>query len=106
MESGIGAISNHGKGKSSGKADEGLYVYTDLCKESIVYGEERPLLKRVGKNGESKWDYSFDTPFYFPVKKQEVREFEIYIKRELDKDATELIKPVYLTLHFKQYPFF
>ena len=94
------------KGKSSSKADEGLYVYTDLCKESIVYGEERPLLKRLEKSGKGKWDYAFDTPFYVPVKKQELREFEIYIKRELNKDATELIKPVYLTLHFKQYPFF
>lgn len=93
------------KGKSSSKADEGLYVYTDLCKESIVYGEERALLRRLEKTEKGKWDYTFDTPFYVPVKK-ELREFEIYIWREHDKDATELNKPVYLTLHFKQYPFF
>ena len=94
------------KGKSSSKDNEGLYVYTDLGKESIVYGEERSLLRRMHRNVKGKWDYTFDTPFYVPVKKQEVQEFEIYIKRERDVNATQLIKPVYLTLHFKQYPFY
>jgi hypothetical protein len=89
-----------------GKADEGLYIYTDLCKESIVYGEERPLLRRLEKNSKAKWDYTFTNPFYVPVTKQELREIEIYIKRENDEDATDLMKPVYLTLHLKQYPFF
>ena len=31
------------KGKSATKADEGLYIFTDLCKETIVYGQERPF---------------------------------------------------------------
>ena len=83
-----------------------IYVYTNLCKESIVFGEERPLLRRLEKNRKAKWDFTFDTPFYIPVKKQEFREFKIYIKRDRDKDATELNNPMYLTLHFKQYPFF
>lgn len=94
------------KGNSVSKADDGLYVYSDLCRESIVYGEERPLLQRLEKSGKGRWDYSLDNPFYVPVKKQELREFEIYIKRERDQDATQLMKPVYLTLHLKQYPFF
>lgn len=104
----VGLVQFHAteKGKSNTKADEGLYVYTDLCKESIVYGEERALLGRLEKNGKGKWDYAFQNPFYVPVKKQELQEFEIYIKREQEQDATELIEPVYLTLHFKQYPFF
>jgi hypothetical protein len=91
--------------KSSIKADEGLYIYADLCKESIVYGEERPLLRRLKKSSRGKWDYILDTPFYLPVSKHEVRDFEIYIKGERDEDISHLVKPVRLTLHFKHYPF-
>ena len=94
------------KGGAHSKADDGLYVYTDLCKESIVYGEERPLLNRVEKTSKGRWDYEIGNPFYVPVKKQELREFEIYIKREDDEYATELRKPVFITFHLKQYPFF
>jgi hypothetical protein len=94
------------KGNSVTKVDEGLYIYSDLCQESIVYGEERPLLRRIEKSSKGRWDYTFNNPFYVPVKKQELRDLEIYIKREHDKDAIELMKPVYLTLHLKRYPFF
>ena len=93
------------KTRNKSKADDGIYIYSDLCKESIVYGEERPLLRRLEKNAKGKWDFIFDNPFYVPVKKKEVRVFQIYIKRESDDFATELIKPVYLTLHLKRYPF-
>ena len=93
------------KGTSRSKSDEGLYIYSDLCKESIVYGEERPLLNRLEKSSKGKWDYLFDNPFYVPVKKSELWEFLVYIKREDGEDASELMKPVYLTLHLKPFPF-
>lgn len=93
------------KAKSTIKADEGLYIYTDLCKESIVNGEERPLLRRLEKSSKGKWDYILDPPFYLPVTKSELREFEVYIKGERDEEPQQLIKPVHLTLHFKHYPF-
>ena len=32
------------KAKSTQKADDGIYIYSDLCKDSILFGEERPLL--------------------------------------------------------------
>ena len=41
------------KEKVKSKATDAIYIYSDLCKESIVYGEERPLLKRLGKNKKS-----------------------------------------------------
>lgn len=93
------------KSSSSIKADEGLYIYTDLCKESIVNGEERPLLRRLEKNGKGKWDYLLD-PFYVTVKKRDFREFNIYIKKEDGTEAIDLLKPVRLTLHLKRCPFF
>lgn len=93
------------KSKSTLKADDGLYIYTDLCKDAIVRGEERPLLRRLEKSSRGKWDYILDQPFYVPVSKTEVREFEVYIKREGGEEAAHLVKPVHLTLHFKRYPF-
>ena len=92
--------------KSKSKASVGLYIYSDLCGESIVKGEERPLLRRLEKNKKSKWDYNIDNPFYLPVRKKELRDFEIYIEQDDNADASDLSKPVHLTLHLKRYPFY
>ena len=86
-------------------ADEGLYLYLDICKGSIAYGEKRALLRRLEKNARNEWDYILDNPFYLDVTKNEIRDFEIYIRLETNTDATHLMKPVHLTLHFKRYPF-
>ena len=91
------------KGKSNSKADGGLYIYTDMCRESIVQGEERPLLRRLEKTGKGRWDYILDSPFYIDVRMKDLRTFEIYIQPESDTDTTHLSKPVYLTLHLKRY---
>lgn len=93
------------KPNANRNVDDGIYIYTDLCKESIVCGEERPLLRRLEKSSKGRWDYIFDMPFYVKVVKSEVREFEIYIKSENDVNASDLYKPVQLTLHVKPYPF-
>ena len=93
------------KSKSKLKADDGLYIYSDLCKESIVDGEERPLLRRLEKSTKSKWDYILSIPFYVNVAKNEVREFSIYIKGENNLSDIYLQNPVQLTLHLRRYPF-
>lgn len=93
------------KSRSTKNADEGLYIYADICKESIIFGEERPLLRRLERSSKGKWDYLLDSPFYLPVSKTEVRDVEVYIKGEHDKDAAQIVKNVHLTLHFKHYPF-
>ena len=92
--------------KTKSKATEALYVYTDLCKESIVHGEEKALLRRLEKNKKAEWDYILKLPFYLPVIKKELREFEIIIKRENGQFPTYLQTPLHLTLHLKPYPFF
>lgn len=92
--------------KTTTKASSGLYIYSDLCGESIVKGEERPLLRRLEKNKKNEWDYNLDTPYYLPVKKKELREFDIHIKQDDDTVASVLVKPVRLTLHLKRYPFY
>ena len=82
-----------------------LYIYSGLCKESIVHGVEQPLLRRLDKNKPKRWDYMLDTPYYLPVKRKELREFEIYIKSGDGTFASDLKEPLQLTLHLKQYPF-
>ena len=96
-----------GKPKSKSKTEtaKALYVYTDLCKESIVHGVEQSLLRRLGKNKNTGWEYMLKTPYYLPVKRKELREFEIYIKSADGAFTSELIEPLHLTLHLKQYPF-
>ena len=39
----------HATEKTKSRADDGLYINSDLCKESIAGGEERPLLRRLEK---------------------------------------------------------
>lgn len=85
---------------------DAVYIYTDLCKESIVHGEERSMLRRLDRNTDDGWDYMLDTYYYLPVTKKEVREFTVYIKRGDGSNATDLKQPVHLTLHLKQYPFY
>ena len=93
------------KANSNKEEDEGLYIYADICKDTIVDGEERPLLRRLEKTSKGKWDYVLDSPFYVPMTRNELREFEVYIKGEKDEQVTHLVKPVRLTLHLKPYPF-
>ena len=101
----VALVQFRAKEKAKSKATEAIYIYSELCKERIVYGEERPLLRRLGKNKKVEWNYIFDNPFYVTVKRGEVREFEIYIKDENDIHASVLTRPAYLTLHLKPYPF-
>ena len=91
--------------QSMTKTSNALYIFTDLCKESIIHGAEQPLLRRLEMNKPNRWDYILDVPYYLPVKTKELREFEIYIKSGDGKFASDLIEPLYLTLHLKQYPF-
>ena len=56
------------------KADDGLYIFIDLCKESIVKDEERPLLRDImgiKKSPKSKWNFIFNTPFCIKVAKND-----------------------------------
>ena len=92
--------------KSKSKTADALYIYTDLCKESIVHGTEQPVLRRLEKTKGNNWKYMFETPYYLPVKRKEVREFQIYIKLEDGAYASDLKAPLHLTLHLKQYPFY
>jgi len=93
------------KAKPKSKTNS-IYIYTDICKESIVHGKEQPLLRRLEKTTQTGWDYMLDTLYYLPIVKTEVREFQIFIKGEDGSFASDLKEPLHLTLHFKPYPFY
>ena len=44
---------------SRAKTTSGIYMYLDMCGESIVKGE-----KSVAENGNGRWDYTFDNPYH------------------------------------------
>lgn len=104
----VGLAEFHARqGKVKLNADEtSLYIFTNICKESIVDGTEQPLLRRVEKNTKNGWSYFLNPVFYLPVKRKELLEFEVYIRSGKGTSASFLQSPAHLTLHFKQYPFY
>lgn len=88
------------------KTNGPLYIFTDLCKESIVNGVQQPLLRRLEKNVKDGWSHLLDPVIYLPVKRKELLEFEVYIKNEDESLPSFLQSPLHLTLHFKRYPFY
>ena len=83
-----------------------LIITTDICEESTVFKTECPILRCLWKNSSIGWDYQFDTPFYIPIRKKEIIEFEISISNDEGHFASFLKEPLYMTLHFKHYPFY
>ncbi len=88
------------------KASDALYVFTNMCKESIVNRVEQPLLRRVGNNENSEWSQTMENVIYLPMKRKELLEFEICIKCDDGSFPSFLDSPLHMTLHLKQYPFF
>lgn len=83
-----------------------LYVYSNICSETMIDGEMQPLLRRVFKSVEKEPSYKIYNPiFYTDVKKTQIYDVEIYIKDDTNELATYLKEPVTITLHFKSYPF-
>ena len=83
-----------------------LHVFANICKESVIDGEKRPILRRIPLSKKNQWMYQFSSPFYPPVLKQEIYEIEIYIETETGELASFLSEPLMLTLRFKSYPFY
>lgn len=57
-----------------------LFLFTNVCKESIIDGELKPILRRIPETKTSQWLHAFMTPFRLPVLKQEIYEMEFYIE--------------------------
>ena len=58
-----------------------LYLYCNFCKESLVQGELRKLLRNIPMTKQNKWQHSFQN-VYVPVSSEEILEMEFYIKNQ------------------------
>lgn len=84
---------------------DSLYIYSNICGESIINGSTAPLLRRVVVS--NKENTIFTSPYYIPVVKSEVNEIEIIIKNHKGIIVDNLLKqPVTLVIHLRPYPFY
>ena len=54
---------------SRAKNDEALHLFCNVCKESIIDGELKPILRRIHLTKKSQWLPAFLTPFHLPILK-------------------------------------
>lgn len=87
------------------KTKQNLYIHSDVCGESIVDGQNQNLLRMVRALKVGNWSQTFDSPYYVPVRKSDIRDLEINIKTGKGDLASFVKGRVTITLHFKQYPF-
>ena len=67
-----------------------LYIYTDICRETVINGINAPLLRRtVSDTGKNT---TFKTTNYIPIVKSEINEIEFLIKKEDRSIALHLKK--------------
>lgn len=91
---------------SSFSNEEALYLHSSICKETIVEGEKKPLMRRLLANSPGDWRTILESPYYIPVNVKELCIIDIYITDRDDEKASFLNQPSTLTLHFKSFPFF
>ena len=80
-----------------------LYIYSNICSESIVDGYYRPLLRQVKLGGAQ---FTFSDLHYLSVNKTQVDDIEFCIKDEINELASFLTDSTSIMLHFCSYPFF
>lgn len=64
----VGLVEFHAERTKSKKSkdQEGVSIFTNFCKDSIVNGVEKPILRQLEMNERNGWHYIFDSPFTFP----------------------------------------
>lgn len=80
-----------------------LYVCSDLCDDSVVGGNEVPLLRRVYH--EKDGNTIFSTPYDVPLRIGQLHDIHVYIRDAENKPASFLKGQVTVTLHLKRQPF-
>ena len=83
-----------------------VYIYSNICGESIIDGSLKPLLRRICLRASDTGYYKFEHLSYVDVIKSELTDFEFYIKDEFNDACTFITQPVSLKLHLKSYPYF
>lgn len=87
------------------KALKPLYIYSNICGESIVDGDKQPILRKLMGNSPDNWDSVFNVGHYMPVKINSISDIDIYITTREGVLASFLDQPYSITLHFRAFPF-
>jgi hypothetical protein len=92
-----------------------LYVYSNVCKDTIAGKSETSLLRRVHKNKDSTNQIkikkkstmitNFDSPYYVPVRTGELDQIHVFIKDEHGQECSFLNRQACVVLHLKKFPF-
>lgn len=82
-----------------------LCVYSNICGESIVDGDQEPLLRKLQANSPNNWDVIFEAGHYMPLKINNIADIDIYITTREGVLASFLDQPSSVTLHFKAFLF-
>lgn len=80
-------------------------MYTQTFVESIVDGDQEPLLRKLQVNSSNNWDVIFEAGHYIPLKINNIADIDIYITTKEGVLASFLDQPSSVTLHFKAFPF-
>jgi hypothetical protein len=92
-----------------------LYVYSNVCKDTIVGKSETSLLRtHINKDSTNQikiqqkstliTNLIFDTAYYVPVHTGELDQIYVYIKDEHGQECSFLNRQACVVLHFKRFP--
>ncbi len=78
-----------------------LWIYSNLCKESVVGDAKKPLLRRVHRETGTLVNKTLDL-LYAPVRKRSYTTIRMYIRGDQDEVLSFAEELVSCTLHFKR----
>jgi hypothetical protein len=84
---------------SGKKKNTEVFIYTNLCEDTIVGNKEVPLLRRVYLDGSP--NKIFTLPYEVPIRLGQVHDVQIYIKDATGQKASFLQGEVSVTLQLK-----
>lgn len=89
----------HGRTKMSPE----LFVFSNLCDNTVLAGHELPLLRRVYMKNEENIIYQL--PYEVPLRIGQFQDVHVYIKDSNSNPASFIKEKVTVTLHLKKHPF-
>ena len=81
-----------------------LFVYANLCDNTVLGGHDVPLLRRVWLK-DNKQNIIYHVPYDVPLRMGQFQDVHIYINDSQGKQASFIRDKVSVTLHLKKRPF-
>lgn len=75
-----------------------LFIFSNICQNSIVADTEQPLLRRVVIENNQK-NVIYENPYYIPVKLGDLQHVHVYITESKGEKSSFLKKKLTVTLH-------